>query len=96
MQCAFAQDAGAFADLVRRIWPALVIEVVDQADEALALNVFAEVRGVMAHGVFDGHGVLDQGFRLHELVQQRQASSRVMQRILAKQATHSKPGFRAM
>src|SRR5271169_6216581 len=50
--------------MVGRLRPALIIEVVNQAEDAPSLDVFSEPGGVMAHRGFDGQGVFQQGFGL--------------------------------
>ena len=57
---ALFQNLGALQRMVRRVGPALVIEVVQQADNAPCLRVFAEFARIGAHGGFDSKHVLDQ------------------------------------
>ena len=47
--------------------PAVVIEVVDEADDTPFFLVVAELAGVSAHAGLDREGVLTQIFRLGEL-----------------------------
>src|ERR1700687_1173219 len=56
--------------MVRRIGPALVIEIVHQTDDAPALLVLAELAGVSPHGRFDRQHVFDQAGVLGVFMQQ--------------------------
>ena len=67
---AFTQNLRAFASVVRRIRPAFVIEIMNQAGRAPGLDVFAEVRRVMSHGGFDRQRVFDQRLGFRVFVQQ--------------------------
>ena len=66
---ALAEKARAFARVVGRIGPALVIEIMDEAGDAPQVNVLTEMRRVMSHRGFDGQRVLAQRFRLREFRQ---------------------------
>jgi hypothetical protein len=56
--------------MVRRIRPALVIEIVQQTGDAPRFLVLAEFAGVGAHAGFDGKHVPDEALVLHVFVQE--------------------------
>ena len=58
--------------MVRLIGPALVVEVVQQRDDAPVLLVLADQPGVAAHGRLDGQHVLPQAFALGVFLHQRE------------------------
>src|SRR5580704_16212116 len=50
--------------MIRRVWPAFVIEIVQEADAAPLRLVLAQFTGVGPHGGFDGQHVPDEVFVL--------------------------------
>src|SRR5439155_722179 len=65
-----AQDLAAAKRMILEAGPPLVIEIVQQRDDAPALLVLAELPRVAAHGGFHGHRVLQEALVLRVLGQQ--------------------------
>ena len=66
-----AEDLRTFEGMVRGIGPALIVEIVQQPDDAPFLFVFVQLAGIGPHRRFDGQHVLAQALALRVLTNQR-------------------------
>ena len=64
---ALGEDFVAAVGMVFQRGPAVVVEIVDEADDRPFFFVLAELAGVGAHAGLDGERVFTQIFRLGEL-----------------------------
>ena len=73
---------------MRGVGKALIVEVVQQADDAPRLRVFAELGGVGAHRRLDGQHVLAQRRRLGVLLHQGEGVGAIHQ-VTFQRSAHS-------